>query len=199
MPDKKNAAVVFLEDPPSPLTLTKSLAKLQSVVGACDPRVVILSPDVNRLRLASKLNLLSSARRLWPDVPYQTRAPSRSSSKGRGSGGGEGSGASSRWFSFVGDGANAAGVPARCFDEQSLEEDDVAFLQFTSGSTSEPKGVMVTFANLLHNAQYISRKSRKVRGGPCGLRSALINLRAPSLAHNRWFIIWSGKESNIKQ
>jgi len=35
----------------------------------------------------------------------------------------------------------------------SLTSDDLLFLQFTSGSTSRPKGVMVTHANLLANAR----------------------------------------------
>ncbi|HEY3751012.1 MAG TPA: fatty acyl-AMP ligase [Pseudonocardiaceae bacterium] len=37
------------------------------------------------------------------------------------------------------------------------EQDDIAFLQYTSGSTSEPKGVMVTHANIAHNQAEIHR------------------------------------------
>jgi fatty-acyl-CoA synthase len=37
--------------------------------------------------------------------------------------------------------------------ENSIEPSDLAFLQFTSGSTSRPKGVMVTHANLAANSE----------------------------------------------
>lgn len=142
-----------LTDPPSPRTLSKSLQKMQGVVDACQPRLVLVSTDVNRLRLASKLNVMSSARRLWPDLPYKvlgTSAVSGGVAAGRGT-----------WLG-IGAGVEAGGGRPQCFDEASLLENDVAFLQFTSGSTSEPKGVMVTFGNLAHNAMYISRRAESV-------------------------------------
>jgi acyl-CoA synthetase (AMP-forming)/AMP-acid ligase II len=46
------------------------------------------------------------------------------------------------------DGADAAGTPRV---HRSVPPESLALLQYTSGSTSEPKGVMVTHANLAHN------------------------------------------------
>ena len=37
------------------------------------------------------------------------------------------------------------------FEPVSRTTDDLAFLQYTSGSTSEPRGVMITHGNILHN------------------------------------------------
>jgi len=42
------------------------------------------------------------------------------------------------------------------WEEPRLSPDHVAYLQYTSGSTSTPKGVMVTHGNLLHHAGYIT-------------------------------------------
>jgi long-subunit acyl-CoA synthetase (AMP-forming) len=39
--------------------------------------------------------------------------------------------------------------------EAEVSPSDLAFLQYTSGSTSEPKGVMITQANLSHNLSSI--------------------------------------------
>src|SRR5207253_1530152 len=37
----------------------------------------------------------------------------------------------------------------------SIEKETIAFLQYTSGSTSSPKGVMISHENLLHNMMVI--------------------------------------------
>jgi acyl-CoA synthetase (AMP-forming)/AMP-acid ligase II len=53
----------------------------------------------------------------------------------------------------TGDGAQAEALkPAR-----TIRRDDIAFLQYTSGSTSTPKGVMVSHGNLLDNLEMIRR------------------------------------------
>src|SRR5215211_8416671 len=39
------------------------------------------------------------------------------------------------------------------WQDPNVTSENLAFLQYTSGSTSEPKGVMISHANLLHNAQ----------------------------------------------
>lgn len=44
--------------------------------------------------------------------------------------------------------------------EPTIDRDQLAFLQYTSGSTAAPKGVMVSHANLLHNLSYASRVAR---------------------------------------
>jgi acyl transferase domain-containing protein/acyl-CoA synthetase (AMP-forming)/AMP-acid ligase II/acetylornithine/succinyldiaminopimelate/putrescine aminotransferase/predicted amino acid dehydrogenase len=51
-----------------------------------------------------------------------------------------------------------AGASAPPWREPALRGDDLAMLQYTSGSTTTPRGVMLTHSNLLHNAHGIARK-----------------------------------------
>lgn len=46
-----------------------------------------------------------------------------------------------------------------------IDDETVAFLQYTSGSTGAPKGVMLTHANLLHNSALIAYAFEHTRSG----------------------------------
>jgi len=54
---------------------------------------------------------------------------------------------------FLARGARAAELPL-----DAAQPDDVLLMQFTSGTTSYPKGVMLTHDNMLRNAAYIARR-----------------------------------------
>ncbi|MFG2648283.1 fatty acyl-AMP ligase [Streptomyces sp. NPDC048436] len=59
------------------------------------------------------------------------------------------------------------GDPER-WQPPTIEPDDLAFLQYTSGSTSEPKGVMVSHGNLLANQEVLVAALGTVEGDVLG-------------------------------
>lgn len=143
--------------PPKPTNLKKSLRKLQLIADCCEPKMVLVCPLVNKLRQASKLRALTTGGTGWPNVPYnspdvveETRPDRMTTSS-----------------SFWGGGAGPNSRTMRkSFDDPTIKPEDVAFLQFTSGSTSDPKGVMLTFANLDHNIGSVIHSSNTVRRVP---------------------------------
>uniref|UniRef100_A0A7S1C448 Carrier domain-containing protein n=1 Tax=Bicosoecida sp. CB-2014 TaxID=1486930 RepID=A0A7S1C448_9STRA len=121
--------------PPDPRRLKKNMYMFASIQASSGARVALTSKQYNWAKRATGIkDVFSKEKAKWPDV---------------------------KWV--VTDGLVDKEAPPRAADEvDGAEPADVAFLQYTSGSTAEPKGVRVTHANLSHNLQTIVRSLEAV-------------------------------------
>lgn len=120
--------------PPHP-SRKDSLVMFTKIVQACGATVAITSESYNHMKKLSSLKdavlRFQRSDSVWPEHLewiVMDRLPGASGKSKRGNGGGN----ETAWI-------------------EEIHPSDLAFLQFTSGSTSLPKGVMITHSNLADN------------------------------------------------
>lgn len=117
--------------PPDPRKLQKDLHHFISITNNCGAKVVLTDSKYNFVKKVSDIKSIfsSSSSIIWPELTW---------------------------------------IPIDNMIQKSLKQtndslsmsntiklNDIAFLQYTSGSTSEPKGVMISHTNLIHNLELI--------------------------------------------
>jgi thioester reductase-like protein len=109
--------------PPTPLGFARGLAKLAFIACDCQASMALTTNDCH-----DSYQKLGDERRIPASSPHTPAMPSL------------------EWIATDG----LRGVPSKRFRNAA---GPVLFLQYTSGSTSDPKGVMVSHANVIHNGQ----------------------------------------------
>lgn len=121
--------------PPDPTRLKKDLNHFVSIQSSSSATVVLTHGSYNYAKkIAGVANIFSSSGDKWPNMKWIQIDDILNKSK-----------QSSPHVS-----------PPSSLPE--IKGSDIAFLQYTSGSTSEPKGVMITHSNLGHNLTLIIRE-----------------------------------------
>ncbi len=115
--------------PPDPFNLERELPNLTNILADCGARALLTNRAYERGRLLGRVKdrLLRTAL-AWPDLP---------------------------WIKT--DALSAAGLPREGGKGGDAAASDLAFLQYTSGSTGSPRGVMISHANLAHQLELNAR------------------------------------------
>eukprot|EP00797_Seminavis_robusta_P005916 Sro1398_g269260.1 Putative fatty-acid--CoA ligase FadD21 (1315) ;mRNA; f:11828-16087 len=117
--------VAILVYPPFP-PLTKTLTKMEKVIKDCQPVLILTDVTIMASKKLDELKPFSKSKGMWPKgIPFK-----------------------------VTNGINFLTKDGK-FDEEDILESDIAFYQYTSGSTGDPKGVMVTFKALEANVKLL--------------------------------------------
>ncbi|KAJ9540426.1 hypothetical protein OSB04_026932 [Centaurea solstitialis] len=128
--------------PPDPLQRGgQALLKLENIVKSCNAKAILSTVLYHgAVRAGSVKNLISLSGKggkngaaRWPNIP---------------------------WIHTDSLVKNAKGVIHLADDEKHCEPkgDDLCFLQFTSGSTGDAKGVMITHGGLIHNVKLMKKR-----------------------------------------
>ena len=137
--------------PPDPRRLQKDLHHFISVQSNSGANVAITHSPYNFAKKVSDIQGIFKSKGLkWPDINWivvdniLTKGKQKNLQKS----------SSSNPNSKSSSGPNLPPSP---------KENDIAFLQYTSGSTSEPKGVMISHGNLRHNLTLIMKELKAVK------------------------------------
>ena len=115
--------------PVDPPQSARTLPRLLSIAADCKPALVLVAKD--RRRRLEQLCEGSGAAGPGAVAPH--------------------------WLSWDGSDVEAVAGAAADWSDPGVDGETLAFLQYTSGSTSAPKGVEVCHRNLLHNEELIRR------------------------------------------
>jgi acyl-CoA synthetase (AMP-forming)/AMP-acid ligase II len=119
--------------PPDPRRLKKDLDHFVNIQSNCGAKIVLTHNSYNYAKkLSGMKSIFSRSSTTWPDMTWISVDDIIAKEK-----------------SNVSKSRTSPTAPIRRLGE-------IAFLQYTSGSTSEPKGVMISHANLAHNLKIIT-------------------------------------------